>query len=176
MFGDGIAGDRERVIACLMALRDDSAFLARRAQAGLAALAATPGTSGPTAAVGFCFGGLAALQLARAGTPLVAAVSIHGSLATSTPAKLGAVRARLLACHGAADPHVPLGDVTAFAEEMNEAGADWQLIMYGGAQHGFTHAHAAPGAMPGVAYHEAADRRSFAAARDFLAESFRSPA
>ncbi|MGH3397386.1 MAG: dienelactone hydrolase family protein [Streptosporangiaceae bacterium] len=69
MFGDGIAGDRDRVINCLMALRDDPAFLVRRARAGLAALAATPGTSGPAAAVGFCFGGLAALQLARSGHP-----------------------------------------------------------------------------------------------------------
>lgn len=172
MFGDGIAGDRDRVINCLMALRDDPAFLVRRARAGLAALAATPGTSGQAAAVGFCFGGLAALQLARSGELLAAAVSIHGSLATSAPAKPGSVRAPLLACHGAADPHVPLSDVTAFADEMNEAGADWQLIMYGGAPHGFTHAHAAPGAMPGVAYHEAADRRSFAATRDLLAESF----
>ncbi len=175
MFGDGVAGDRDRVIGCLMALRDDPPFLVRRARAGLAALAATPrtpGTNGQVAAVGFCFGGLAALQLARSGAPLAAAVSIHGSLATSTPAKPGSVRARLLACHGAADPHVPLSDVTAFADEMNEAGAEWQLIMYGGAQHGFTHAHATPGAMPGVAYHEAADRHSFAAARDFLAEAF----
>jgi dienelactone hydrolase len=77
----------------------------------------------------------------------------------------------VLACHGAADPHVPLSDVTAFAGEMDAAGADWQLIMYGGAQHGFTHAHAQPDAMPGVAYHEAADCRSFAAARDLLAEA-----
>jgi dienelactone hydrolase len=172
MFGDTVAGDRDRVMTCLLALRDDPAFLVRRAEAGLAALEASPHTSGPVAAVGFCFGGLAALQLARAGAPLAAAVSIHGSLATTTPARPGALRARVLACHGAEDPHVPLSDVTAFAGEMNEAGADWQLIMYGSAQHGFTHAHAVPGAMPGVAYHEAADRRSFAAARDFLAEAF----
>ena len=73
--------------------------------------------------VGFCFGGLAALQLARSGAPIAAAVSIHGSLATSAPARAGAVTARILACHGAADPHVPPADVAAFAEEMNHAGA-----------------------------------------------------
>lgn len=72
----------------------------------------------------------------------------------------------------AVDPHVPIPDVTAFAEEMNAAGADWQLTMYGGAQHGFTHADAKPGAIPGVAYHEQADALSFAAARDFLARAF----
>jgi dienelactone hydrolase len=172
MFGDGIAGDRERVIGCLYALRDDPALLVRRAQAGLAALADCPGTDGRFAAVGFCFGGMAALALARSGEHLAAAVSIHGSLATVRPAGPGAVRARLLACHGALDPHVPLDHVTAFAEEMDRAGADWQLIMYGGAQHGFTHKHAQPGATPGVAYNALADDRSFTAARTFLAETF----
>jgi dienelactone hydrolase len=171
MFGDGIAGDRERVMACLLALRDDPGRLVRRGQAGLAALASCPDAAGPAAAVGFCFGGMAALALARAGTNLAAVVSIHGSLATSAPAQPGAVTARVLACHGAADPHVPPADVAAFAAEMNHAGADWQLVMYGRAQHGFTHQHAVPGAMPGVAYDRLADERSFAAVRAFLAEA-----
>ena len=181
MFGDGIAGDKERVMACLLALRDDPDLLVRRGQAGVAALAGCPEATGPTAAVGFCFGGMAALALARAGTnlagpalagpALAAVVSIHGSLATSAPAQPGAVTARILACHGAADPHVPPADVAAFAAEMNHAGADWQLVMYGRAQHGFTHQHAVPGAMPGVAYDRLADERSFAAVRAFLAEA-----
>ena len=181
MFGDGIAGDRERVMACLLALRDDPGRLVRRGQAGLAALAGCPEAAGPAAAVGFCFGGMAALALARAGTnladpgpagpALAAVVSIHGSLATSAPAQPGAVTARVLACHGAADPHVPLADVAAFAAEMSHAGADWQLVMYGRAQHGFTHQHAVPGAVPGVAYDRLADERSFAAVRAFLAEA-----
>jgi len=66
---------------------------------------------------------------------------------------------------------VPLADVTRFAEEMSHAQADWQLIMYGGAVHGFTHEHAVPGAIPGVAYDALADRRSFLAARTFLTEA-----
>ena len=82
------------------------------------------------------------------------------------------MRARLLVCHGALDPHVPVGDVVAFAEEMNAPGAYWQLNMYGGAQHGFTHTDAKPGAIPGVAYNEQADTLSFAATRDFLARAF----
>ena len=98
-------------------------------------------------------------------------VSIHGSLATSAPARPGAVTAKILACHGAADPHVPPADVAAFAEEMNHAEADWQLVMYGRALHGFTHQHAVPGATPGVAYDRLADERSFDAARAFLAEA-----
>jgi dienelactone hydrolase len=192
MFGPGVAGNRERVTACLLALRDDPALLVRRARAGLAALAGCPETGGRLAAIGFCFGGMAALALARAGPDpagegadladvganlgrggpdLAGVVSIHGSLATSRPAEPGAVTARILVCHGAADPHVPLADVTAFAAEMDRAEADWQLVMYGQAMHGFTHRDAIPGATPGVAYDRLADERSFAAARAFLAEA-----
>jgi dienelactone hydrolase len=172
MFGDGVAGDRDRVIGCLTALRDDPPLMVRRVRAALAALSRCPGADGRAAVIGFCFGGMAALTLARSGEPIAGAVSIHGSLATSSPAAPGAVRARLLVCHGALDPHVPLSDVTAFAEEMNSAGADWQVIMYGGALHGFTHSAASPPAMPGVGYDPRADNRSFAATRAFLTEIF----
>jgi dienelactone hydrolase len=172
MLGDGVAGDKDRVIGCLSTLRDDPLLMVRRARAGLAALSRCPDTDGRLAVVGFCFGGMVALTLARSGEPIAGAVSIHGSLATSKPAQPGAVRARLLVCHGALDPHVPLSDVTAFSEEMNGAGADWQLIIYGGALHGFTHSDAIPGAVPGVAYDPATDSRSFSATRSFLAEVF----
>lgn len=172
MFGDGVAGDRHRVIRCLTTLRDNPALMVRRARAGLAALSRCPGTDGRAVAIGFCFGGMVALALARAGEPIAGAVSMHGSLATSQRARPGAVPARMLVCHGALDPHVPPGDVTAFAEEMSAAAADWQLIMYGGAVHGFTHAHARPGAIPGVAYDPRADARSFTATSAFLAEVF----
>jgi dienelactone hydrolase len=189
MFGPGVAGNRERVMACLLALRDDPDLLVRRTRAGLAALAGCPEAAGPLAAVGFCFGGMAALALARAGAhsagtdsagadlagaDLAGVVSIHGSLATTRPAVPGAVTARILVCHGASDPHVPPADVAAFAEEMNRADADWELVMYGRAMHGFTHRDAAPGApgaIPGVAYDRLADEHSFAAARAFLAET-----
>jgi dienelactone hydrolase len=172
MLGDGVAGNRDRVIGCLTELRDNPPLMVRRAQAGLAALSRCPDVDGRVAAVGFCFGGMVVLELARSGEPVAGAVSIHGSLATSRRAEPGAVRARLLACHGALDPHVPMGDVTAFADEMNHAGADWQLIVYGGALHGFTHSRATPGAVPGVAYDPRADERSFAAVRSFLTEAF----
>jgi dienelactone hydrolase len=170
MYGDGVAGDRQRVMATLTALRDDPASLARRASAGLDALREHGNTSGPPAVVGYCFGGLAALTLARSGAPVAAAVSIHGSLATPVPARRD-VAAKVLVCHGSADPHVPLDHVTAFAREMDDAGADWQLVLYGGAMHGFTHRDSPAGATPGVAYHAAADRRSFADASRFLAET-----
>jgi dienelactone hydrolase len=148
MFGEGVAGHRERVMACVTGLRDDPERLARRARA--------------------------VLTLARSGADLAGVVSIHGSLATPRPAQPAAVRARVLACHGALDPHVPMADVARFAEEMDHAQADWQLIMYGGAMHGFTHSRAVPGAMPGVAYDARADQRSFLAARTFLAQALES--
>ena len=172
MFGAGVTGDRGRIIDCLRTLRDNPSLMIRRARAGLAALSRCCDIDGRVAAIGFCFGGMVALALARFGEPMAGAVSIHGSLGTGERARSGAVRARLLVCHGALDPHVPLSDVTAFAEEMNGAGADWQLIIFGGALHGFTHSGAAPGAVPGVAYDPAADRRSFAATRAFLADIF----
>lgn len=172
MYGDGVAGDRQRIMSTVTALRNDPAALVRRAEAGLAALRDSPHADGRPAAVGFCFGGMAALALARSGAEVTAVVSIHGSLSTPAPARPDAVRAGILVCHGASDPHVPAEDVAAFSREMEEARADWRLIMYGGAVHGFTHRHARPGATPGVAYDERADRRSFADASRFLAERF----
>lgn len=170
MLGDGVAGDRERVMAQLRALRDDPDRLCGTAQAGIAAMSACVEVDGCFAAVGFCFGGLCVLSLARAGADLAGVVSMHGSLATPRQAEPGSIMARVLVCHGALDPHVPLVDVVGFAEEMGRAGADWELTMYGGAVHGFTHEHAKPGETPGVAYDAAADQRSFAAARRFLGE------
>ncbi|QIS12193.1 dienelactone hydrolase family protein [Nocardia arthritidis] len=171
MYGDGVRGDREKILECLTTLRDDPALLVRRATAGLTALSECPEATGDAVAIGFCFGGMVCLALARSGANLAAAVSIHGSLATSAPARPGGVKARILVCHGARDPHVPLTDVTAFAEEMNRADADWQLIMYGRAVHGFTHAQAVSGATPGVAYDRSADLHSFAATKALLAET-----
>jgi dienelactone hydrolase len=169
VWGPDVRG-RDQIIACLTALRDDPAALAQRAGAGLAALASLPETGPALAAVGFCFGGMAVLTLARMGEPLRGVVSVHGNLTTTAPATPGAVRARVLVCHGSRDPHVPPADVAAFAEEMDQASADWELVMFGGAEHGFTHATASPGATPGVAYDPRADHRSFAIIRQFLAE------
>jgi dienelactone hydrolase len=172
LFGPEVAGDRERIIATVTALRDDPDLLVERAGAALDALLKFPRTDGRAAAIGFCFGGLAALTLARAGLPLTAAVSMHGSLATPRPADPGAVRARILVCHGARDPHVPMSDVAEFAAEMTRADADWQLNIYGRAMHGFTHNHAVPGAIPGVEYDRETDGLSFAAAHDHLQRAF----
>jgi dienelactone hydrolase len=124
--------------------------------------------------VGYCFGGMVVLEVARSGADLAGAVSVHGSLSPPRTARAGEVRAKILVCHGALDPHVPMTQVNAFVQEMNDAGADWQLIVYGGAMHGFTH-ETGP-AVAGVAYHGVADARSATAMHSFFTELFGSEA
>jgi dienelactone hydrolase len=124
------------------------------------------------AAMGYCFGGATVLELARGGYDLTGVVSFHGALETPMPAKAGQVKAKVLACHGAADPFVPLPEVTAFEKEMTDAGVDWQLVAYGGAVHSFTNPQANNKA-GGAAYNPAADRRSWEAMKAFFAEVFK---
>ena len=121
------------------------------------------------AAIGFCFGGRAAFELARDGADIVAAVGFHGALDTKRPAAHGAVTAKVLSCTGSADPSIGNDRVIAFQQEMTAAGADWQTVVYGGAEHGFTNPKAA---RPGVRYHAAADRRSWAAMCELFGEVF----
>ncbi len=170
MYGKGVIGDRERVMSCIQELVADRDKIARRAQAGIEVLTSHPLFDGNIAAVGYCFGGRAVLELARTGADLAGVISVHGSLETANPASPGGVKAKVLVCHGALDPHVPTAQLTGFIEEMNAAGTDFQLIVYGGAVHGFTHDVGPKG--PGVAYHPVSDKRSFQAIRTFLAEVF----
>jgi dienelactone hydrolase len=171
MYGDGVAGNRQRIMASIAELRGDPVRLRARAQAGIGRLAGNPLVDGRLAAVGYCFGGMTVLEVARGGAALAGVVSVHGSLETAEPAEPASIRAKILVCHGALDPHVPWAHVTEFVEEMNHAQADYQLIVYGGAMHGFTHDVGGP-AVPGVAYHEATDVRSSAAIQTFLTEIF----
>jgi dienelactone hydrolase len=170
MYGNGVAGNRERVMARIAELRDDTVKLCQRARAGVDVLLSHPQVDGRLAAVGYCFGGMVVLELARSGAEIAGVVSVHGSLSTPRFAQPGTVKAKILVCHGALDPHVPLTQVNAFVQEMNEAAADWQLIIYGGAMHGFTH-EAGP-ALPGVAYNSVADARSASAMQTFFGELF----
>jgi len=145
--------------------------LRARAKAGLSALAAQPLVDSTRLfAIGFCFGGTTVLELARGGSDLLGVVSFHGSLETSAPATKGTVKAGILVCTGADDPVVPLDQRTAFEEEMRSAGCDWQLIAYGNTQHSFTNPFADSSIMPGIAYDELADRRSWQHMLDFFDE------
>jgi dienelactone hydrolase len=169
LYGLGLNKNRETVMAAIGALQADRDLLVRRADAAAQTLRRSLGADAPIAVVGFCFGGMAALQYVRGGGGVAAAVSMHGSLTTKQPAQPGVVAAQLLVCHGAADPHVPMEQVTAFAAEMSSAGATWEVVIYGGVQHGFTHRDAVgDAARNGIAYNERADRLSFARASEFL--------
>jgi dienelactone hydrolase len=170
MYGKGMTGNREQIMTRLMEFKADRAKLVTRVRAGLAVLASQPQVDGRIAAVGYCFGGMTVLELARSGAELAGVVSVHGSLDTPQAATAGIVNAKILVCHGALDPYVPMAHVNAFVEEMNAARADWQLNVYGGAMHGFTHENGPY--HPGVAYNAQADTRSSAAIREFLGEAF----
>jgi dienelactone hydrolase len=170
MYGNGVAGNRQRVMARIAELRQDPAKLCQRACAGIDVLRSHPRVDGSIAAVGYCFGGMTVLELARSGVDLAGVVSVHGSLNTSQPGQPGALKAKILVCHGALDPHVPIAQLDAFIAEMNQAGADWQLMIYGGAMYGFTHKGGPQ--LPGVAYHELTDVCSTAAIQSFFREIF----
>src|SRR5437879_12230890 len=118
MYGNGVAGNRERVMARIMELRGDPAKLCQRARAGIDVLASQPGVDGRFAAVGYCFGGMTVLELARSGMDLAGVISVHGRLDASRPAQPGLVQTKILVCQGALDQQVQLTRVTALVEEL----------------------------------------------------------
>ncbi len=151
----------------------DRALLRARLRAALDVLARDPRVDPQRlVAIGYCFGGGAALELARSGAPLLGVVSFHGSLGTPNPADAQAIRAKLLVCHGAADPWVTPEEVQAFVAEMEAAKVDYQLVMYAGAVHAFTQRAAGNDPATGAAYNAAADLRSWAQMQAFFAEIF----
>lgn len=155
--------------------KGDRKLYRERLMAGLGQLSNDERTdAGRIAAIGYCFGGTGVLELARAGADIAGVVSFHGGLgaAEGMEAPEGGVKASVLVCHGAVDPHVPDEEVAAFAGEMRKAGADWQLIAYGGAVHAFTQKMAGDDPSNGAAYDEAADRRSWKAMQVFFDEIF----
>ena len=144
-----------------------------RANAGLDTLAASPLVdTSRLAVIGYCFGGTAALELARSGANLLGTVSFHGGLDTPNPADARNIRGKVLALHGADDPHVPPEQVAAFQQEMRQAKVDWEMVYYGGAVHAFTNPDSGNDPSKGVAYNAEADRRSWEEMKLFFAEIF----
>ncbi len=151
----------------------DPAVLTARFNAGIEQLKRDPHVdSTRIAAIGYCFGGGVVLGMARAGADLAAVVTFHGSLATTSPALPGKVKARVLVLAGAADPFVPPEQVEAFKREMQAAGAHFEVVSYPGAKHGFTNPAAASYGMPQLAYDAEADRQSWAAMLKLFREVF----
>lgn len=125
------------------------------------------------AAIGYCAGGTIVLELARAGADLKAVVAFHPSLQAAAEEDASAVVGSVLVCVGSEDPLVPLADREAFGKQMQAAGVDWQLLVYGGAEHSFTYPHP-PRPLddpPGVRYHPVHAERSWTAMRTLLAET-----
>ncbi len=124
------------------------------------------------AAIGYCFGGTTALELARSGAPIAGVVSFHGSLDSPNPADGKNIKAKVLVLHGADDPFVKPADIAAFQEELRKGGVDWQMTYYGDAVHSFSQKKAGTDKSKGTAYNEAAARRSWQAMKNFFGEIF----
>lgn len=151
----------------------DRALLRARANAALDALVRDSRTdAAKLAATGYCFGGTAAIELARSGAKVLGVVSFHGGLDSPTPADGKHIKAKVLALHGADDPFVPAKDVAAFEAEMKASGVDHKLVKYPGAVHSFTHKAAGNDNSKGAAYHADADRDSWYQMEQFLKRIF----
>ncbi|MDF1683407.1 MAG: dienelactone hydrolase family protein [Legionellaceae bacterium] len=173
LYGAGVIGTTNDEKQALMApLMNDRLRLFGRLFAALDALAAFPEVDETrVAAVGYCFGGLCALDLARTGASISGVVSFHGLLKAPNPRPKESIHAKVLALHGFDDPMVPPEDVTAFCHEMTEAHADWQMHMYGQTTHAFTNPEANDPIL-GTRYSAKAEHRSFQAMTHFLTEIF----
>jgi len=171
LFGKGVrGGTREQNRALIAPLMQDRPLLQARIVAAVDFLRHQPEVDrSRVAAIGFCFGGLCVLDLARSGADVAGVVSLHGLFTppeTSTGSK---IRAKVLALHGHDDPMAPPAAVAALAAELTAAGADWQIHVYGGTMHAFTNPEANDSAF-GTVYSETAARRAWAATHSFLAE------
>ena len=173
LFGKEFHGaDRDTMFGQMKRLREDRAALRRRLLEVFELVRGLAGGEGRRmAAIGYCFGGQCALDLARAGAELAGVASFHGLF---DPPGLDPqpIKAKVIAFHGWDDPMVPPDAVAALGKELTEAGADWQIHAYGHVGHGFTNPNASSLGIAGVDYNETAARRSWASLEDYLAELF----
>ncbi|MBL8675136.1 MAG: dienelactone hydrolase family protein [Rhodospirillales bacterium] len=152
--------------------RADPTGIRVRAGIALKLLAARPEVDARRmAAIGYCFGGTTALELARAGEDLRCVVGFHSGLATARPQDAVNIKAKVLVNIGAEDPIIPPEQRLDFEKEMRAANVDWRMILYGGAGHSFTNPAADARNMPGFKYHEPTDRRSWRAMLDLFDET-----
>ncbi len=145
----------------------------RAALAGaLAALVSQPGVDhARIAAIGYCFGGYGVLELACTGADLAAVVAFHSILPLARGEDAAAIRGKVLVLNGTRDPYAPVEARAAFEAQMNNSGVDWQMHLYGQAEHAFAMAHAARFGREGIAYHAGTDRRSWQAMLTLFGET-----
>lgn len=174
MYGKGVFGsdgDAELNSSLMDPLASDRAMLRDRIASALAAgRNLSQVDASKVAAMGYCFGGMCVLELARSGATVAGVISIHGIFSPGDiPNK--DIKARILCLHGHDDPMVPPDQVLAFETEMTKAGADWQVHAYGNTMHAFTNP-AANKPDFGTMYDEVAERRTYQALANFLDEIF----
>lgn len=174
MYGKGIFGadgDAEGNSALMGPFVQDRAFLRRRISAALCVVRELPQIdANKIAAMGYCFGGMCVLELARSGADVMGVISIHGLF---SPGKIinEKITAKVLCLHGHDDPMVPPEQVLAFQTEMTEARVDWQTHIYGGTMHAFTNTKANNPSF-GTVYNEIAAKRAYQSIENFLQEIF----
>lgn len=175
IYGKGVRPQDAKSAGALAAkYKSNRELLRERVNAGLAVLKKQELTDPKrVAAIGYCFGGTAVIELARSGADLNGVVSFHGGLDSPRSEDGKKIRCKILAMQGADDPTVSRRDLAAFEEEMREAKVDWQLILFGGAVHAFTQWDAGNDNSKGVAYNEKADKRSWEYMKLFFNEIFR---
>jgi len=171
LYGKGQrGGTREDGFARMNPLRENRPLLQDRMLHLLDVVRGLSGVDGSrVAAIGFCFGGLCVLDLARTGAALDGVASFHGIFTPPGNIENPKIRGRVAVYHGWEDALVPPEDVVALGAELKGAGCDWQIHCFGGAVHGFTHARPPE---EGIPFNALADKRSWRAVEDFLAECF----
>ena len=174
LHGEGRVMDLAAVMPLIGALREDPLRIRARAEPAWRALTARPEVDASRiAAIGFCFGGTMALELARGGTDLRAVVGFHSGLATERPADAKNIKGRVLVCIGADDPGIPPEQRSAFETEMRDGKVAWEMHLYGGVVHSFTNPEADRMGRPEFARFDArADRVSWDAMSDVFSEVF----
>lgn len=174
MYGDGRQGTgAEECSALMQPLLNDRQTLQKRINLALAAAVQQPEVDGQrVAAMGFCFGGLCVLDLARSGAKVRGVASFHGLFVPPGNTEGNRISAKVLCLHGYDDPMVPPQSIIDLGNELTAAGADWQIHAYGGTLHAFTMPAANDPAF-GAVYNPDADRRSWQSLINFLEEIFR---
>ena len=177
LLGDGrVFDDLPSVVPSIKALYADRTAWRARARAALEVLLARPEVDRERlGAIGFCFGGSTALELARSGAPLSAVATFHAGLLPRLPEDAGRIRSRVLICHGDDDPVVNQDALVTVVDELRHDRVDWQLARYGNTVHSFADPQADARNNPGGAYNALADRRSWAAMRQLFDEAFALP-
>ena len=175
LHGEGrVFSDLGEVMPLIEALRADPLRTRARASAALDALKGRAEVdASKIAAIGFCFGGTMALELARGGAEVIGVVGFHSGLATARTEDAKDIRGKVLVCIGADDPSIPPEQRAAFEGEMRGGGVDWQMNLYGGVVHSFTNPAADKMGRPERARYDAkADARSWAEMLAFFDEIF----